>query len=155
MSNVESLYQEIILDHYKHPRGSGPLADAAGESFQVNPTCGDEVTVGVKLDDAGHLHLGYEGQGCSISQASASVMTELLEDATLEQMAEAERAFLEMMHSKGAGEPDEEALGDGIAFAGVSKYPARIKCALLPWMALQDARLKAGIDVDKTTTNQA
>jgi nitrogen fixation NifU-like protein len=147
--NVEALYQEIILDHYKHPRGTGLLTDAAGESFQVNPTCGDEVTVGVRLDDAGHLHVGYEGQGCSISQASASVMTELLEDATVEDMAKAERAFLEMMHSKGAAEPDEEILGDGIAFAGVSKYPARIKCALLPWMALQDARLKAGIEIDK------
>lgn len=147
--NVEALYQEIILDHYKHPRGTGLLADAAGESFQVNPTCGDEVTVGVRLDDAGHLHVGYEGQGCSISQASASVMTELLEDATVEDMAKAERAFLEMMHSKGAADPDEDVLGDGIAFAGVSKYPARIKCALLPWMALQDARLKAGIEIDK------
>lgn len=147
--NVEALYQEIILDHYKHPRGTGLLVDAAGESFQVNPTCGDEVTVGVKFDERGHVHIGYEGQGCSISQASASVMTELLEDASIEEMARAERAFLEMMHSKGAAAPDEDVLGDGIAFAGVSKYPARIKCALLPWMALQDARLKAGIEFDK------
>jgi nitrogen fixation NifU-like protein len=147
--NVEALYQEIILDHYKHPRGTGLLSDAAGESFQVNPTCGDEVTVGVKLDETGHVHIGYEGQGCSISQASASVMTELLEDSSVETMEQAERAFLEMMHSKGAAEPDEDVLGDGIAFAGVSKYPARIKCALLPWMALQDARHKAGIEFDK------
>ena len=147
--NVEALYQEIILDHYKHPRGVGVPSDAAGESFQVNPTCGDEVTVGVKLDDQGHIHVGYEGQGCSISQASASVMTELLEDATVDDVARAERAFLEMMHSKGAAEPDEEILGDGIAFAGVSKYPARIKCELLPWMALQDARHKAGIEFEK------
>lgn len=146
--NVEALYQEIILDHYKHPRGE-VLVDAAGESYQVNPTCGDEVTVGVRLDDTGHVHVGYEGQGCSISQASASVMSELLEGASLADMAKAERAFVEMMHSKGAGEPDEEILGDGIAFVGVSKYPARIKCALLPWMALQDARLKAGIEIDK------
>ena len=71
--NVEALYQEIILDHYKHPRGAGLLDNAAGESFQVNPTCGDEVTVGVRLDENDHLHVGYEGQGCSISQASASV----------------------------------------------------------------------------------
>lgn len=147
--NVEALYQEIILDHYKHPRGSGKLADPAGESFQVNPTCGDEVTVGIRLDDRGLVHLGYEGQGCSISQASASVMAELLDEATVERLARAERAFLEMMHSKGAAQPDEDVLGDGIAFAGVSKYPARIKCALLPWMALQDARHKAGIEFDK------
>lgn len=148
--NVEALYQEIILDHYKHPRGSGRLAEPAGESFQVNPTCGDEVTVGIRLDEHGHLHIGYEGQGCSISQASASVMSELLEDASVEELARAERAFLEMMHSKGSAQPDEDILGDGIAFAGVSKYPARIKCALLPWMALQDARHKAGIEFDKT-----
>lgn len=152
--NVEALYQEIILDHYKHPRGTGLLSDAAGESFQVNPTCGDEVTVGVKLDEAGHVHIGYEGQGCSISQASASVMTELLEDSSVETMEQAERAFLEMMHSKGAAEPDEDVLGDGIAFAGVSKYPARIKCALLPWMALQDARHKAGIEFDKVEKSE-
>jgi nitrogen fixation NifU-like protein len=82
------------------------------------------------------------------------VMSELLEGESIEHMAEAERAFLDMMHSKGAGEPNEDVLGDGIAFAGVSKYPARIKCALLPWMALQDARLKAGIDVDKTATSE-
>jgi len=149
-SNVESLYQEIILDHYKHPRGSGPLPGAAGESYQVNPTCGDEVTVGVNVDDTGHIHVGYEGQGCSISQASASVMTELVEGATLADMARAERAFVELMHSKGSAEPDEEVLGDGVAFVGVAKYPARIKCALLPWMALQDARLNAGIEIDKS-----
>ena len=153
--NVEALYQEIILDHYKHPRGTGLLDNAAGESFQVNPTCGDEVTVGVHLDDNDHLHVGYEGQGCSISQASASVMTELLEDAPLDRVADAEHAFHELMHSKGAAEPNEDALGDGIAFAGVSKYPARIKCALLPWVALQDARLKAGIELNQPTTPDA
>ena len=152
--NVEALYQEIILDHYKHPRGKGLIADAEGESFQVNPTCGDEVTVGVKLDAQGHVHVGYEGQGCLISQASASVMTELLEDASVSDMARAERAFLDMMHSKGAAEPDEDILGDGVAFAGVSKYPARIKCALLPWMALQDARHKAGIEFDKIDSSE-
>ena len=152
--NVEALYQEIILDHYKHPRGTGLLADATGESFQVNPTCGDEVTVGVKLDSDGRVHIGYEGQGCSISQASASVMTELLEEASVQDVERAERAFLEMMHSKGAAEPDEDVLGDGIAFAGVSKYPARIKCALLPWMALQDARHKAGIEFDKVERSE-
>ena len=149
-SNVESLYQEIILDHYKHPRGNTPLADAAGESHQVNPTCGDEVTVGIKVDDSGHVHVGYEGQGCSISQASASVMSELLEGTDVTEMARAERAFVDLMHSKGSGEPDEEVLGDGVAFVGVAKYPARIKCALLPWMALQDARLKAAIEIDKS-----
>lgn len=146
--NVESLYQEIILDHYKNPRGRGPLEQAAGESHQVNPTCGDEVTVQISLDEAGHLHVGYEGQGCSISQASASVMAEMVEGATLADADRVRDAFVEMMRSKGEYEPDEEVLGDGVAFVGVAKYPARIKCALLPWMALQDAEAKAGMGED-------
>jgi nitrogen fixation NifU-like protein len=146
--NVESLYQDIILDHYKNPRGRGPLEQAAGESHQVNPTCGDEVTVQISLDAGGHLHVGYEGQGCSISQASASVMAEMVEGATLTDADRVRDAFVEMMRSKGDYEPDEEVLGDGVAFVGVAKYPARVKCALLPWMALQDAEAKAGMGED-------
>ena len=144
--NVESLYQDIILDHYKHPRGRQLLDAPEGESHQVNPTCGDEVTVQVCLDDDGSLRIGYEGQGCSISQASASVMAEMIAGMDPESGDRVRRGFVELMHSKGAAEPDEELLGDGIAFVGVAKYPARIKCALLPWMALQDAEAKAGID---------
>ena len=144
--DVESLYQDIILDHYKHPRGRTLLAEPAGESHQVNPTCGDEVTVQVALDDHGHLQVGYEGQGCSISQASASVMSEMVDGVDPEEAAAVRRAFVELMHSKGAAEPDEDVLGDGVAFVGVAKYPARIKCALLPWMALQDAEARAGIE---------
>lgn len=143
--NVESLYQDIILDHYKNPRGRGALEEPAGESHQVNPTCGDEVTVQISLDEAGHLHVGYEGQGCSISQASASVMAEMVEGASVGDADRVRHAFVEMMRSKGAFEPDEEVLGDGVAFVGVAKYPARVKCALLPWMALQDAEAKAGV----------
>jgi len=147
--NLESLYQDIILDHYKHPRGKHVLAEAAGESYQVNPTCGDEVTVQVALDDDGHLIVGYEGQGCSISQASASVMSEMVVGADPRRADEIRLAFVELMHSKGSAEPDEDVLGDGVAFVGVAKYPARIKCALLPWMALQDAEAKAGIGIDQ------
>jgi nitrogen fixation protein NifU and related proteins len=147
--DLESLYQEIILDHYKHPRGRVLLADPAGESHQVNPTCGDEVTVQVALDVDGHLLVGYEGQGCSISQASASVMSEMVTGAEPSDADAVRRAFVELMHSKGAAEPDEDVLGDGVAFVGVAKYPARIKCALLPWMALQDAEAKAGIGLDQ------
>lgn len=143
--NVESLYQEIILDHYKNPRGRGTLEAPAGESHQVNPTCGDEVTVQVSTDGAGHLLVGYEGQGCSISQASASVMAEMVAGLDPAEAETIRSAFLDLMHSKGEAEPDDEVLGDGVAFAGVAKYPARIKCALLPWMALQDAEVKAGI----------
>jgi nitrogen fixation protein NifU and related proteins len=146
--NVESLYQDIILDHYKHPRGRALLDDPSGESHQVNPTCGDEVTVQVALDSDGRLVVGYEGQGCSISQASASVMSELVSGVEPPAADEMRLAFMELMHSRGAVEPDEDVLGDGIAFVGVAKYPARIKCALLPWMALQDAEAKAGIAID-------
>ena len=147
--DLESLYQDIILDHYKHPRGRVLLADPAGESYQVNPTCGDEVTVQVAVDDDGKLVIGYEGQGCSISQASASVMAEMVAGTAPADADVVRHAFVELMHSKGAGEPDEDVLGDGVAFVGVAKYPARIKCALLPWMALQDAEAKAGIGIDE------
>ena len=143
--NVESLYQDIILDHYKHPRGRQLLDGPTGESHQINPTCGDEVTVQVSLDENGRLVVGYEGQGCSISQASASVMSELVTGAEPADADEVRLAFVDLMRSKGNAEPDEDLLGDGVAFVGVAKYPARIKCALLPWMALQDAEAKAGI----------
>jgi nitrogen fixation protein NifU and related proteins len=151
--NVESLYQDIILDHYKHPRGRTLIADPAGESHQVNPTCGDEVTVQVSLDADGHLVVGYEGQGCSISQASASVMSEMVSGTGPLEAETVRQAFIELMRSKGNVEPDEDVLGDGIAFVGVAKYPARIKCALLPWMALQDAEAKAGIANDEEGTS--
>jgi nitrogen fixation protein NifU and related proteins len=147
--DLESLYQEIILDHYKHPRGKVLLDEPAGQSHQVNPTCGDEVTVQVALDADGHLLVGYEGQGCSISQASTSVMSEMVTGADPADADTVWRAFVELMHSKGTAEPDEDVLGDGVAFVGVAKYPARIKCALLPWMALQDAEAKAGIGLDQ------
>ena len=139
--NLESLYQEIILDHYKNPRGQGRLPAPLGEAFHVNPTCGDEITVDVS-GNGEHIDIGYEGQGCSISQASASVMFELLNGHSSADIDQAQQAFLELMHSQGTGQADEEILGDGVAFAGVSKFPARVKCALLPWMALQDARLQ-------------
>lgn len=152
------MYQEIILDHYKHPRGRHLLEAPQGESHQVNPTCGDEVTVQVGLDTEGGLVVGYDGQGCSISQASASVMSELVsgKDALSADAIRAE--FLDLMRSKGEGEPDEDVLGDGVAFAGVARYPARIKCALLPWVALQDATARAGIvapaHVTESTTTE-
>jgi len=148
--NVESLYQDIILDHYKHPRGRALIEEPAGESHQVNPTCGDEVTVQVGLDADGTLRIGYEGQGCSISQASASVMSEMLVGMAPDDAERVRLGFVELMHSKGDAEPDEDLLGDGIAFVGVAKYPARVKCALLPWMALRDAEVRAGISSDSS-----
>ncbi len=143
--SLESLYQEIILDHYKNPRGRGLLAAPLGTAFHINPTCGDEINMQVASDADGGLLIGYEGTGCSISQASASVLYELVQGLPVDEAEKIRLAFVELMHSQGHAEPDEEVLGDGVAFVGVAKYPARIKCALLAWMALQDAEIKADL----------
>jgi nitrogen fixation NifU-like protein len=150
--DLTGLYQDIILDHYKNPRGKQALEAPLASAHHVNPTCGDEVTVEVSSDEYGHLVIGYDGQGCSISQASASVMAELLEGASIEDSVRVHEAFVAMMHSQGNAEPDEDLIGDGVAFVGVAKYPARVKCALLPWMALQDAEIKAGLMTPKEET---
>jgi nitrogen fixation NifU-like protein len=112
----------------------------------VNPTCGDEITLRIRLSDDGSVvdDISYEAQGCSISQASVSVMTELLIGHTVEHDLEVADAFLQMVQSRGAAEPDEEVLEDAVAFAGVARYPARVKCALLGWMAWKDALAQAG-----------
>ena len=139
---LDSMYQDIILDHYKHPHGRG-LRDGDAEVHHVNPTCGDEITLRVKLDGNVLKDVSYEGQGCSISQASASVLNDLLVGKELGEAQQIQEAFLELMQSKGQLEGDEEVLEDAIAFAGVSKYPARVKCALLSWMAWKDATAQA------------
>ncbi|MPY77726.1 MAG: SUF system NifU family Fe-S cluster assembly protein [Actinophytocola sp.] len=141
---LESMYQDIILDHYKHPHGRGLREPFDGESFQVNPTCGDEVTLRVHVDDDTITDVSYDGQGCSISQASVSVLNELVVGNTVEQAMTTMNAFVELMQGRGTVEPDEDVLDDGIAFAGVAKYPARVKCALLGWMALKAALASAG-----------
>jgi nitrogen fixation NifU-like protein len=144
---LDGLYQEIILDHYKHPHGRGLRDPYGGEAHHVNPTCGDEVTVRVAVAGSDISDISYEGLGCSISQASASVLHELLLGKDTATAAGIHEAFLELMQGRGQVEPDEDVLGDGIAFAGVAKFPARVKCALLPWMAFQDAAARAGVDV--------
>ncbi|GGK71654.1 Fe-S cluster assembly sulfur transfer protein SufU [Mangrovihabitans endophyticus] len=138
---TDQLYQEIILDHYKNPHGRGLREPFAGEAHHVNPTCGDEITIRVTPDLS---DISYDGVGCSISQASASVMHELLTGRTPEQVRVIEEAFVALMQGRGQVEPDEDVLGDGVAFAGVARYPARVKCALLPWMAFKDAAARAG-----------
>ena len=137
--NLESLYQEIILDHYKNPRGKGLREPFATEVHHVNPTCGDEITLRVVRDGDTVTDVSYDGQGCSISQASASVLYEQLVGQSLTDDLATSDAFLELMQGRGQVEPDEDVLGDAIAFAGVAKYPARVKCALLSWMAWKDA----------------
>jgi len=141
---LDALYQEIILDHYKHPHGRGLRDPFDGEAHHVNPTCGDEITVRVLSDFS---DISYDGLGCSISQASASVLHELIVGKDAAEIAGIHEAFVELMQGRGQVEPDEEVLGDAVAFAGVAKFPARVKCALLPWMAFKDAAARAGVDV--------
>ena len=140
---LETLYQEIILDHYRHPHHRGLRDPFDTEVHHLNPTCGDEITLRVKLDDDEVTDVSYEGQGCSISQASASVMADLVIGRRVDEALEVQEKFLELMQSRGEIEPDEETLEDAIAFAGVAKYPARVKCALLSWMAWKDATVQA------------
>ena len=141
---IDQLYQEIILDHYKHPHGKGLREPFHGEAHHVNPTCGDEITMRVTGDLS---EISYDGMGCSISQASASVLHELLSGRSAPEAFRVHEAFVELMQGRGQVSPDEEVLGDAVAFAGVAKFPARVKCALLPWMAFKDAAARAGVDV--------
>jgi nitrogen fixation protein NifU and related proteins len=138
-----SLYQEIILDHYRNPHHKGLQDEFDVEVSHSNPTCGDEVTLRVRLSDGAVAEVSYDGQGCSISQASASVMTDLVTGRPIEEAMTTAEAFRELMQSRGTVEPDEDVLEDGVAFAGVAKYPARVKCALLGWMAWKDATTQA------------
>lgn len=142
---MESMYQEIILDHYKHPHHRGLPERFDAEVHHVNPTCGDEVTLRVALDDGRIAELGWVGEGCSISQASTSVMSDLVVGKPVDEAMELQDAFLQLMQSKGAALDDEhaDALEDAVAFEGVAKYPARVKCALLGWMAMKGAVAQA------------
>ena len=144
---LESMYQEIILDHYRNPHHRGLREPYDAEVHHVNPLCGDELTVRVSLKDAGGeqavADVSYDALGCSISQASASVMTDLVIGKSVGEAMAVFEEFLALMRSKGTGEPDEDLLEDAVAFSGVSKYPARIKCALLGWMAWKDATSRA------------
>jgi len=154
--SVDSLYQEIILDHYKNPHHRGLREPFDAEVHHLNPTCGDEITLRVQLDgteSSGCVvkDVSYDSEGCSISQASASVMADLVIGKDLDTATSTYDEFLTLMQSKGQIEPDEEVLEDAIAFAGVSKYPARVKCALLAWMAWRDAVGQARGEVGEST----
>ncbi|GAA2271480.1 Fe-S cluster assembly sulfur transfer protein SufU [Actinomadura sp. NPDC048955] len=145
---LEAMYQEVILDHYRNPLHKGLREPYEGEAHHVNPTCGDEVTLRVHLEgegqDATVADVSYDAMGCSISQASASVMSDLLIGKSVKEGMAVGEEFLALMQSRGQDvAPDEDVLEDAVAFAGVSKYPARIKCALLAWMAWKDATARA------------
>ncbi|MER5644201.1 Fe-S cluster assembly sulfur transfer protein SufU [Streptosporangium sp. NPDC002524] len=141
---AESMYQELILEHYKHPQGRGLRDPYDAEVHHVNPTCGDEITMRVKLGDGGKVEdVSYDGQGCSISQAAASVLHELATGSTVDETLGVVDEFTRLMQGRGKVEADEDVLGDAVAFAGVAKFPARVKCALLAWMAYKDAVVRS------------
>jgi len=146
-SAMESLYQEVILDLSRHPHGRGLEGHANGESHQVNPTCGDEVTVELHLEPGTTLirSIRWDGHGCAISQASASLFSDLGPGLTTAQLAERIDLFRVAMRSRGTIEPDEELLGDAVALGGVSRYVARVKCAMLAWVAGEEAIARASL----------
>jgi nitrogen fixation NifU-like protein len=148
--NVEDMYQEIILDHYREKHHSGLREPYGSQVHHVNPSCGDEVTLRVQLDGDRVTDVSYDGVGCSISQASTSVMTDLVIGKPAADGLELHQEFLELMQSRGSIEPNEDRLEDGIAFAGVAKFPARVKCALLGWSAFKDAVLQARGNEEKS-----
>lgn len=148
---LEQIYQDVILDHYKHPQHRGLREPFNAQVYHVNPVCGDEITLRVTLSDDGETvaDVSYDGQGCSISQASTSVLTQQVIGHTVGEALKTTTAFTEMVSSRGTIEGDEETLGDGVAFAGVAKYPARVKCALLGWMAFKDALAQASASFEE------
>ncbi|MET0712705.1 MAG: Fe-S cluster assembly sulfur transfer protein SufU [Jiangellaceae bacterium] len=149
---LEQMYQEVILDHYKHPHHRGLREPFAAQVHHVNPTCGDEVTLRVALSEDGATvaDISYDGQGCSISQAATSVLTDQVIGNSVDEALRTVAAFTEMISSRGSVEGDEDVIGDGIAFAGVSKYPARVKCALLGWTAFKAALAEATDELEES-----
>ncbi len=145
---LDSMYRDIIIDHYKHPQHRGLPASFDAEVHHVNPTCGDEVTLRVRIADGSIADLGWVGEGCSISQASTSVMSELVVGRPVGEALALQDKFLHLMQSQGQAaisDADADALDDAVAFEGVSKYPARVKCALLGWMAMKGAVADAAV----------
>ncbi|ORV88085.1 iron-sulfur cluster assembly scaffold protein NifU [Mycobacterium interjectum] len=148
---LEQIYQDVILDHYKHPQHRGLREPFGAQVYHVNPVCGDEITLRVTLSEDGETvaDVSYDGQGCSISQASTSVLTQQVIGHSVGEALKTTTAFTEMVSSRGTIEGDEDVLGDGVAFAGVAKYPARVKCALLGWMAFKDALVQASASFEE------
>ncbi len=143
MMELDNLYQEVILDHYKNPQHKKLSTDFDVQVHHINPSCGDEITLNVKLNGQIVESVTWDGVGCSISQASVSILTDLLIGKTLNQAETISNSFMHLMQSKGTEKGDENLLEDAVALAGVSQYPARIKCALLGWMAFNDASVQA------------
>jgi nitrogen fixation NifU-like protein len=140
---LDSLYQEVILDHYKRPQHKGLATTYDAQVHHVNPSCGDEITLNVTLGGDKIAAITWDGVGCSISQASVSILSDLLLGKSIVEAEIVLNNFTELMQSKGTMVGDDEILEDAVAMAGVSKFPARIKCALLGWMAYKDAVVQA------------
>lgn len=139
---LDSLYQEVIFDHYKNPHHKG-LPQGKVQVHHVNPSCGDEITLSLEINNGIVDQLVWDGVGCSISQASSSIMSDLVSGKSFDEALSIFDQFSELMQSKGSISGDEEVLEDAVALAGVSKFPARVKCALLGWMAFKDAAIQA------------
>ncbi|ADX72430.1 SUF system NifU family Fe-S cluster assembly protein [Pseudarthrobacter phenanthrenivorans] len=143
--SLDSLYQQIILDHSKARHGSGlaatepPAGASTGQSHQLNPVCGDEVTLRLAVENGKVAQVSWDGAGCSISMASASVLSELAEGMTVDELHQAIDSFREVLRSRGKIHADPELLGDAAAFEGVARYAARVKCAMISWVAAEDA----------------
>ena len=152
--SVEQLYQDIIIDHYREKHHSGLRAPFGAEVHHVNPSCGDEVTLRVSMDGDTIGDVSYDAGGCSISQASTSVMCDLVIGRDVADSIALFDEFRDMMESQGRIEPDEDRLEDGIAFAGVAQFPARVRCAMLGWSALRDALARAGAELPTTNPDK-
>ncbi|MDR0836822.1 MAG: SUF system NifU family Fe-S cluster assembly protein [Propionibacteriaceae bacterium] len=152
-----SMYQEIILDHYREKHNSGLREPFEAEVHHVNPTCGDEVSLRVTLEEPGEhvADISYEAQGCSISQASASIMSDLLIGQPVSTAVVRYAEFQQLMEGQGRIVPNEDTLEDAIAFAGVAQFPGRVKCAMLAWVAMRDALIRAGAWTNETTEDAA
>ena len=140
---LDNLYQEVILDHYKNPQNKKLSPNYDAQVHHVNPSCGDEIDLNITIKDGAVAAITWDGVGCSISQASVSILTDLLIGKSINDAYKVYDEFVALMQSKGTITGDEDILEDAVALAGVSKYPARIKCALLGWMAFKDASVQA------------
>jgi len=141
--DVTDMYQDIILDHYREKHHAGLREPFDAEVHHVNPSCGDELTLRVRLEDGEVRDVSYQADGCSISQASVSIMADLVIGRPVDDALALYDEFLAMMESQGQGIPDEDRLEDAIAFQGVAQFPGRVKCAMLAWSALRDALFRA------------
>ena len=141
--NLDTLYQEVILDHYKNPLNKKLSTTFDAQVHHINPSCGDEITLNLSAADGSITDITWDGVGCSISQASVSIASDLLVGRTFADAQAITDEFVDLMQSKGKKVGDEAILEDAVALAGVSQYPARIKCALLGWMAVKDAAIQA------------